>query len=264
MKGLRLLLLLALSHSVTTPAFGQFCGDHPIPQLDVMTFMSTIPGYPSDTMLLEMSDSIRLFFRSDDDGVGVDTACCYVPDLLRVPITLPAELGCDVITWSNIDMCFDALGANKVGIVEEIIDCSQQFVFTSRCTRIDTSSSFLARTNPFGAPDDALFWWSRYLKTALFAELGYENVNVNGNLFNRSNTWDGTLALDECSTVLSHAEAPVAGERCLCHSTTLTSNSFGLPNGDPCTSVGDACLDGLCVAGPPFVDPGCAFLVSRS
>lgn len=115
------LVLLALSLLIAAPAFGQFCSVNPDPEKDSMVFSSTIPGYPNNLLEQGMEQIIRDQFQGDQDGGGVDTACCYEPDIQITPISL---IGCDIITSSNVISCFDALGAGKVGIVEQILECA--------------------------------------------------------------------------------------------------------------------------------------------
>lgn len=234
-----LLLLSGLSLLATAPAFGQICtlGDQPFPRRDDMIFFSTIPGYP--TMVAAMETRIRDQFHGDQDGPLIDTACCYEPDIfISESISLPA--GCNIITDANVLSCFDALGANKVAIVEE---CSVGGLSAAVCTHTGSNSSFLARVNPFGTPDDPDFWSTIYLRNYLITQFGWDFVvgNPNGNLFHSGLTWDGRLALNECSTVLPLGNI-IAGELCFCHNGTgtppgdqqLTSIASALPNGAGC------------------------------
>ncbi len=242
----------------SAPAFGQHCGDYPLPKIDIMTFSSTIPGYPSSTMQIGMEGIIKDQFHGDQDGPLVDTACCYEPEILITEdISLP---GCDVIHSQNLFSCFDALGPAKVAIVEQIQWCGYPSP-TMSCTRGSSNSSFLARTNPFGLPDDPAYWSTIYFRAYLITALGWTAATqVNGNLFNQGITWDGRLALNECSTTLNLAEASSTGQECLCHNANpsglpeLTSIASALPNGGACKDLPDptdrSCQNGLCT-GPP-------------
>lgn len=219
------------------------------------------PTYPTLSMLGQMETIIENQFQGDQDGAGVDTACCYVPQMLQsvMPITLPA--GCDVLTLANRDSCFQALGSGKVAIIERIDACVSGFP-TDFCLKNSTNSTFLARTNSFGAPDDATYWAPLYLKMVLITKLGSGAfLNGNGPLFNPTLwLWDGTATLNECSTVYGpQVTIPALGAQCLCQFDCLTSDASQLRNGVACTATGsNSCQVGLC-DGPP-VDPECEFL----
>ncbi len=201
-------------------------------------------------------------FQEDQDGISVDTACCYAPEIEIIASTLPAELGCDFYSFDNTDECFEALGPNKVAIIENIRDCGHDINDdVAACADTTLNSVFIARTNRYDTPDNATFWAPLYLRAAIIAAIGFDNFEVDGELFDWVHAWDGKVTLSECSTLYDPLiTIPSAGARCWCHTDCLTSSSLQLRNGVACTPTGShSCQFGLCVD-TPNVDPECEYL----